>query len=255
MSNYTWSHSLDNLSSTFSESSAGSNGVGNLGYLNPAFPSLDYGSSDFDVRHRFVFSAVWSDPFYNSGKGWQRQVLGGWTLTPMFSARTGIPLTVSDSTNSLNAGSASGIPRYTPTSLNYSVNTNGGVAVGPNNFDILNLPVANNFTGLLGVSDFGPYPTYMTGRNVFRGPGAWNFDLALAKSFQLTERFNLQFRAESFDLFNHHNMYVNGFVADAALFPGQPIVIQGKQGGLGAAANNGNHDERRFLQFALRLSF
>lgn len=35
------------------------------------------------------------------------------------------------------------------------------------------------------------------------------------------------------------------FVADAALFPGQPIVIQGKQGGLGAAANNGNHDERR----------
>lgn len=255
VSNYTWSHSLDNLSSTFAESSAGSNGVGNLGYLNPAFPSLDYGSSDFDVRHRFVFSAVWSDPFYNSGKGWQRQVLGGWTLTPMFTARTGIPFTVSDSTNSLNAGTASGIPRYTPASLNYSEYTNGGVAVGANNFDILNLPVANNFTGLLGVSDFGPYPTYMTGRNVFRGPGAWNFDLGLAKSFQLTERFNLQFRAESFDLFNHHNMYVNGFVADAALFPGQPIVIQGKEGGLGAAANDGNHDERRFLQFALKLSF
>jgi hypothetical protein len=72
-------------------------------------------------------------------------------------------------------------------------------------------------------TDFGLYPTYMTGRNVFRGPGAWKFDLGPAKSFQLTERFNLQFRAESFDLFNHINMYVNGFVADAALFPGQPL--------------------------------
>ena len=115
--------------------------------------------------------------------------------------------------------------------------------------------MADNFTGYLGVSDFGPYPTYMTGRNVFRGPGAWTFDLAVAKSFQLTERFNLQFRAEGFDLFNHHNMYVNGFVADAAQFPGEPVVIQGKKGGLGAAANNGNHDERRFGQFALKLSF
>ena len=255
LSNYTWSHSLDNLSSTFSESSAGSNGVGNLGYMNAEFPSLDYGSSDFDVRQRFVFSAVWNDPFYNSGKGWRRQVFGGWTLTPLFGARTGVPFTVSDSTNSLNAGQVSGIPRYTPTSLNYSGYTNGGVAVGPNNFDILNLPVANNFTGFLGVSDFGPYPAAMTGRNVFRGPGAWTFDLALAKSFQLTERFNLQFRAESFDLFNHHNMYVNGFIADAAQFPGVPVVIQGKLGGLGAAANNGNHDERRFLQFALKLAF
>ncbi len=255
VSNYTWSHSLDNLSSTFSESSSGSNGVGNLGYLNAAFPSLDYGSSDFDVQQRFVFSAVWSDPFYSAGKGWQRQVLGGWTITPIFGARTGVPFTVSDSTNSLNAGQVSGIPRYTPTSLNYSVYTNGGTAVGPNNFDILNLPVADNFTGYLGVSDFGPYPTYMTGRNVFRGPGAWTFDLAVAKSFQLTERFNLQFRAEGFDLFNHHNVYVNGFVADAAQFPGEPVVIQGKKGGLGAAANNGNHDERRFGQFALKLSF
>jgi hypothetical protein len=177
-------------------------------------------------------------------------------LTPIFTARTGIPFTVSDSTNSLNATTGPyGIPRYTPTSNNFSTYTNSGVAAGPNNFDILNLPVADNFTGLLGVSDFGPYPANMTGRNEFAGPGAWMFDLAVAKSFQLSERFNLQFRAEAFDLFNHHNMYVNGFIADAAQFPGAPVTIQGKLGGLGAAANNGNHDERRFGQFALKLSF
>jgi hypothetical protein len=255
VSNYTWSHSLDNLSSTFAESSGSSNGVGNLGYLNPAFPALDYGSSDFDVRQRWIFSAVWSDPFFNSGKGWQRQVLGGWTITPLVGARTGVPFTVSDSTNSLNATTGPyGIPRYTPTAP-YGKFTKGGVAVGANNFDILNLPVANNFTGSFGISDFGPYPANMTGRNTFSGPGAWTFDMSVAKSFQLTERFNLQFRVDSFDLFNHHNMFVNGFVADAALFPGTPIVIQGKKGGLGAAANNGNHDERRFMQFALKLAF
>jgi len=255
LSNYTWAHALDNLSSTFAESSSSSNGVGNLGYMNPAFPQFDYGSSDFDVRNRFVFSAVWSDPFYTSGKGWQRQVLGGWTITPLFSARTGIPFTVSDSTNSLNATTGPyGIPRYVPTGA-YGAYTRGGIAIGPNNYNILELPVANSYVGNFGISDFGPYPANMTGRNQFRGPGAWSFDMAVTKSFQLTERFNLQFRADSFDVFNHHNMYVNGFVADAALFPGAPVVIQGKKGGLGAAANNGNHDERRFVQFALKLAF
>jgi len=108
---------------------------------------------------------------------------------------------------------------------------------------------------LLGVADFGPYPADMVRRNAFRGPGAWTFDMSVSKNFKLSERFNLQFRAESFDLFNHHNLYVNGFLADAANFNGGPVVIQAKKGGLGAAANNGNHDERRFGQFALKLSF
>lgn len=257
VSNYTWSHSLDNLSSTFSESSGGSNGVGNLGYLNPAIPSLDYGSADFDVRHRFVFSSIWNEPFFSSGsKGWLDQVAGGWSVAPIFSVRSGVPLTVSDSTNSLNATTGPyGIPRYTPSSNLISGSTGAGVPIGPNNFDLLTLPTADSFTGLLGISDFGPYPANMTGRNTFRGPGAWTMDMSVMKNFRLTERFQLQFRAEAFDLFNHHNMYVNGFVADAAQFPGEPVLIEGKKGGLGAAANNGNHDERRFGQFALKLMF
>ncbi len=255
VSNYTWAHALDNLSSTFTESSGGSNGIGNLGYLNPAIPSLDYGNSDFDVRHRYVLSAIWNEPLFSSGKGWQRQVLGGWNLAPIFQVRSGVPLTVSDSTNSLNATTGPyGIPRYSSAS-SFGVNTGSGVAIGPNNFNLLTLPVADSYVGALGISDFGPYPVNMTARNAFRGPGAWNIDMSLMKNFQLTERFQLQFRAEAFDLFNHHNMYVNGFVADAAQFPGVPVLIEGKKGGLGASANNGNHDERRFGQFALKLIF
>ena len=255
VSNYTWSHALDNLSSTFSESSGGSNGIGNLGYLNAAIPSLDYGSSDFDVRHRYVLSTIWNEPWFNSGKGWQRQVLGGWNLAPIFTVRSGVPFTVSDSTNSLNFTTGPyGAPRYTSNGF-YSANTGAGVAIGANNFNLLTLPKADSYVGYLGISDFGPYPANMSARNGFRGPGAWNFDMSLMKNFQLTERFQLQFRAESFDLFNHHNMYVNGFVADAAQFPGEPVLIEGKKGGLGATANNGNHDERRFGQFALKLIF
>ena len=95
----------------------------------------------------------------------------------------------------------------------------------------------------------------MTTRNMFFGPGAWTFDLAVAKNFALTERFSLEFRAEGYDILNHTNMYVNGFNLDAALFSGGPVILQGLKGGLGNGANNGQHDERRFGQFALRLHF
>ena len=78
--------------------------------------------------------------------------------------------------------------------------------------------------------------------------------MSIAKSFAVTEQVKLEFRAEAFNIFNHHNMYVNGFDLDAANFTG-PVIVDGKKGGLGALANNGNHDERRFGQFALRLLF
>ena len=269
VSNYTWAHALDNISSTFSESSTSSNGIGNLGYLNPLIPALDYGNSDFDLRHRFVISAIWEEPFFKGSRGFIRQALGGYILTPIFTARTGIPFTVADSTNSLNAGFG-GIPRYVSggAAPDFATHSAGqapcadptsqvGCAAGPNVFNILVLPVANNFgnPALGGISDFGPYPNGMTARNAFRGPGAWNFDLALGKNFRVTERVSLEFRAEGYDLLNHHNLYVNGYSADAALYAGVPVVIQAKKGGLATISPNGNHDERRFGQFALRLKF
>jgi hypothetical protein len=93
----------------------------------------------------------------------------------------------------------------------------------------------------------------MTTRGMFYGPGAWDLDMALSKTFALTERFSLEFRAEAFDIFNHVNLYLIGteFVGG----PG-PVTIQGKFGGLGVGnAEGANHDERRFGQFALRLHF
>jgi Carboxypeptidase regulatory-like domain len=255
VTNYTYSHSLDNISSTFSESSSGSNGVGNLGYLDPRNPALDHGNSDFDIRHRVAFSAVWTEPFFKGRRDAFAQAAGGWIVSPIFTARTGVPFTIADSFNSLNAGTGTGIPRYTPSSPISNFGVGSGVAAGQNSFTLLTLPAPNNFTGDLGISDFGPYPALMTDRNAFRGPGAWDFDLAVSKNFKLTERLGLEFRAEGFNLFNHHDMFVNGFANDAAGFVGAPLTVEGKKGGLGALATGGEHDERRFGQFALRLTF
>ncbi len=95
----------------------------------------------------------------------------------------------------------------------------------------------------------------MTARNAFRGPGAWSFDLSLSKTFPVTERLKLEFRAEGYDIFNHANMYVESAGADVANFSDQ-ITIQGKKGGLGVASSEGaSHDERRFGQFSLKVIF
>jgi hypothetical protein len=269
--NYTWAHSTDDLSSTFSDSTQGASaGIGNLGYLAPGNPRLDWGSSDFDIRHRIIIAPIWEIPWLKSGRDWKHQVAGGWTLVGVFTARTGVPFSVFDTTNSVNAGSGYGIPRYVPSSIitKSVVNTSNGVQQAPNvnNFTVLTLPVANStafdpalasarFPG--GISDFGPFPGNMTGRNAFRGPGAWNFDAAVTKSFSLTERFKLEFRAEGFDIFNHHNFYVNELTLDAANFVGQPFIpVTALKGGLGINNVTGtNHDERRFGQLALRLTF
>ena len=58
VANYTWSHSLDDLSSTFGDSLQGGSGyIGSLGYTSLADPGLDWGSSDFDIRNRFTLGA------------------------------------------------------------------------------------------------------------------------------------------------------------------------------------------------------
>jgi hypothetical protein len=105
----------------------------------------------------------------------------------------------------------------------------------------------------------------MTARNSFRGPGMWNLDLSLAKSFPIREHMNLEFRAEGFNILNHHNLFLQEATFDASsnfLSDGngdpildsegnmQPLVTASK-GGVAGGAN----DERRFGQFSLKVNF
>ena len=256
--NYTWSHTLDNLSSTFGDSLQGGSGfLGSLGYTDLAHPMIDWGNADYDLRHRVSLAPIWNLPWYKQGHGsqLQREVLGGWSLSGIFTARTGAPFSVFDETT-VAVGYT--IPRLIPaTKPQFQVGS--PKAVGPNNFNALTIPVPafdHSLNPTLGISDLGPFPATMTHRNSFRGPGAWNADAALQKDFPITERVGLQFRVEGFDFLNHHNYYVN----TTGLYytngtASKPLTVPEEKGGLGTLASNGNHDERRFGQFALKITF
>ena len=253
--NYTFAHSMDNISSTFSESASASNGIGNLGYLDPTNPGLDYGGSDFDIRQRFVLAPIYQTPWFHNSRSLLGRLAGGYQVTGIYTVRTGSPFTFSDSTNSLNAGAGHGIPRYLPSApITHKVFNKSTGQAGTNIYNIGSLPTAVSFANAAygGISDFAPYPLGMTHRNAFYGPGAWNFDTSLTKSLPITERISLELRAEGFNILNHHNLYaleVNNDVANYDYV--NTLPLQAKRGGV----NGGANDERRFGQFAAKITF
>ena len=253
VANYTFAHSVDDLSTTFSENSAGNF---ELGYTNAFDPGLDRGSSDYDIRHRFVLAPIYRTPsFFKGSHSYLAQLLGGYQVTGIYTLRSGTPFTYYDSTND-----ASGyqIPRYNPVSpvMKHTFKsipagvTGGGQnkyqLTGPNTLPA-DVPFGN--PALMGISDLGPYPSTMTARNIFTGPGAYNLDVSLSKTFPIHERLNLELRAEGFDVTNHHNLYIQEYQDDAASYPTPQIFAS--RGGVSGGAN----DERRFLQFAGKINF
>ena len=106
----------------------------------------------------------------------------------------------------------------------------------------------------------------MDRRNSFRGPGAYNLDASVSKTIPVHEQINVEFRAEGFDITNHHNLYILGQALDAGNFqatqttsplgstvfnPATNPQIQARKGGV----QPGPNDERRFGQFALKVNF
>ncbi|HEV2201171.1 MAG TPA: carboxypeptidase regulatory-like domain-containing protein [Bryobacteraceae bacterium] len=243
--NYTWSHAIDNISNTFSDAVTGS---GNLGVLDPLHPGLDRGDAEFDVRHRFTLAGIWDVPFKGNNKV-MREIAGGWTIVPNYSVRSGTPFSVFDCTN---AGYVF-CPRVMYDQA-FQASYGAAPTSTPNVFNYLNLgsPDHSYANPLVGVSDFGPFPASMTGRDAFRSPGNWNIDLAVYKSFAVTERFKLQFRAEAYNAFNHSNLYIVNANTDASA----TSFIQAQKG---TYFNNnlfgGPTTENRNLQLALKLIF
>jgi outer membrane receptor protein involved in Fe transport len=244
---YTLAKALDNLSSTFSENTNNFN----LGLLDPFNPDLDYGPADFDVRHRFAVGWNWEVPFdkigdrFFGGTGTKvaQQLLGGWELTGIFTARTGMPFSVFDC--SVVPSVENACPRAFQTAdLPNKARSNAPAdPETPNRFNYLDLTglVAPGFyrNPITGTSDVGPFPNNMIGRNRFRGPGFWNLDAGLYKRFRFTETVGLQLRAELYNVFNHANQYIIGVEADVST---SPIVPSRRLG-------------RRNLQLAAKITF
>jgi hypothetical protein len=275
--NYTYSHQLDELSTTFSET----NGAFSLGYTDPFNPRLDYGDGDLDIRQRFVLAPIYAEPFFKTGPKALTESLGGWELAGIYVAHTGTPFNYFDTTN--NATNYN-VARYTPsTALTKhtfkSIPSGAAAGVTDNTYVLGTLPAANSWgnpnlnvplpansnTGAPanpkapdtddfpnGISDWGPWPSNMVARNSFRGPGIWGLDMALSKTFPIHEHVSAEFRAEGFNILNHHNLFLLEGNFNVAAFKGAP-EIEAAKGGIGN--NGGANDERRFGQFSLKINF
>lgn len=200
--NYTWAHALDELSDTFSSSY----NQFNLGYTDFTNPRVDYGNAEFDNRHRVAIAAIYAIPFAHNSKGITRALLDGWEFAPVFTARTGAPYSIYDETNANFI-----IPRVAANQL-IPANPMEFVNAGANTYnlyDFSKIAVSEYINPKTGDSDFGPFPANMTGRDYFHSPGAYNLDLGAYKSIRFTERMSLQLRLETYNTFNHSNLYVN----------------------------------------------
>jgi outer membrane receptor protein involved in Fe transport len=245
---YTYGHAKDNLSSTFSDS--GNNF--NLGYLDAFDPMLDYGYAQFDIRHRLVFGGIWELPVFRNSEGATRTLLGGWQVTWLFTARTGLPFTVFDCTNAQFA-----VCMRAEDPVGIGKNATSGPSTGnPNEFTLLDLTPIMGSAGayvhpLTGNSEFGPWPSTMTERDAFRGPGAWFFDMSLSKRFRFGDRYALQLRLEAYNVFNHANMYAVTGNADVSSFS----EITGFKGYVPTIYYSAQGDGQRRLQVAAKFEF
>ena len=202
----------------------------------------DWGSCVFDTRHNFNTSLVATSSM-KRGSRWVNRLLSDWQIAPLVHVASGQPLNIiTGADNSL-------------TSINTSNNDRPDVVLS--NVFATN-PVCNNgatpCVQYLNKGAFIPNPlgTYGNlGRNSIRGPGNVNVDVALSRLFPITERFRLQARMDTFNVFNHAN-----FVG--AISPAGTVSAYSTFSNNLTAATFGRVQaafDPRILQFAMKLFF
>ena len=212
---YTYGHTID-TSSGFQQ---------NRAFQIPFFNIQQFrASSESDIQHQISFSGNWDLPFdrqWSSGPKWLTK---GWALRPIFSYRTGFPLTITarlaDRFDPTVPGpSAAGDPTIVNAVFTAGVNSiqlmnpkaPGNFYFNPADFSSLqndpatlcNQQVAGELPSDNCAVQVPALRTYGLPRNFFRGPGRTNLDLALAKRTDITERIKGEFRLEAFNIFNH----------------------------------------------------
>jgi hypothetical protein len=191
--------------------------------------------ASYDRTHTLRLAFMGELPF-GAGKPWAnesrvaRAVLGGWQVNGIFSAYSGLPFTVAASAASLNSPGNS----QTADQVKSEVTKLGGIGPGQPYFD----PAA--FAPIRDAR-FGS-----TGRNLLRGPGVVNLDASLFRNFVISERFRLQFRAESFNLTNTPK-FAN---PSANVSSGNFMVITSTAGD-----STNLEGQARGFRFGLRLAF
>jgi hypothetical protein len=208
---YTWAHSIDDVATDF--------GGGTGTPQDPRCRFCDRGNSAFDIRHRVTISLTYQLPGFKTG-GLKGTLLGGWQINGLLQSQTGLP--------------------FTPQLANTTVNT--GTASRPDRAGSGNLSSGQSIRHWFDQTAFTTPALYVygnAGRDILFGPGRTNLDASLFKDFRPVERMTVQFRAESFNLFNHPQF-------------GQPNATIGS-GAVGTITSTVGNP--RQMQVALRLMF
>ncbi len=199
----------------------------------------------YDRTHNFQVTNIWELPF-GKGKKWANSgpaalLLGGWQLNNVVSLYSGTPFSVGSSGTSLNMPGSS----QTADQIKPNVQKLGGVGRGQSYFDPFAFePVTEPRFG-------------NTGYNILRGPGVVSWDFGLFRRFDLTERWKLEFRVESFNFtntphFSNPGTNVSNFnptITDPLRRFGGYTEITGT-----SAVGRDGIDERQF-RFGLRVRF
>ena len=233
VASYTWSHSIDNASSD--------QAVPSGGFI---FPQETFrGDSVFDVRHNFSTALTYVIPAPKGNKI-SSAVFGGWSLNGILLARTGLPFNVL-------------FQEFTP--INVFGNFRRPNLTGqPIYIDDSNVPTGRRlnpaaFTTAVPAGQMGNL-----GRNALRGPGFWQVDMGLHRTFTLYENLKMQFRWEVFNVFNHPN-----FLYPTSVVGVQPfgVITQTAARGFGGGSLSGGFNPLfqnggpRSMQFAARFTF
>ncbi len=218
---YTLSKSLDD------------NSLSGNGLQDSTNPAGDYGRSDFDARHHFVFSGIWTLPFHGN------RLKEGWLLANITQVQSGNPLNVVTS-NTTFTGSGN----LRPTLLG-KYSTSRGALLASGNIPYITGTVCSTPTA--GCTFYTQAFGFGTlGRNALRGPDFSDTDLSLQKTTKIAESVNLVLRLDSFDLLNHVNLANPNLTASTTGTFGQITATRNQVGDAGSS---------RQLQFAGKITF
>jgi hypothetical protein len=236
-----WGSSLGGMVYTFSKAINWADNDAGPRIQWPDAWNLNRGPAGYDRTHNFQAYWVWDMPF-GGGHRWAKDgfashLLGGWQLNGILSAESGQPiLMVQNTGNNLNAGGSAQVPDQ----IKNDVAILGGIGKGSPYFDTsayasVNIP-ANQ-----------PQRFGNAGRDNVRGPGLFDVDMGLFRTFTIRERLHLQFRAEAVNVLNHPSFAnPSANVSDASSFGFITSTL-----GSNAVTGTG---ERQF-RFAARVSF
>jgi hypothetical protein len=199
LSSWTWSHAIDDSTDLQT-------------LLNPQLnsrPDLERSNSTFDQRHRWVTSAVMQTPWRHTDDGAWKKIFADFTIAPIIEYAAGRPFNVLTGTDfNLDFGSNTDRPSVAPTGGVSSLFIPSTTFIPPTNCPrdpITGNPTNTIFAGLAGVPSFVGCSGNL-GRNKFTRPTFFSLDLRISRKFYFTERLNLEFITDMFNLTNKFNV-------------------------------------------------